>query len=138
MLNENGVVYHLKCKNCDATYVGETKRQLSVRIEEHKKKLDSVISEHCMENNHFFDFAGVSVLDREKNWNRRRISEMLHIKLQNNAINKQIDTKNLSEIYSNFISNCKQWMLSARNLSRHGSWCHKEFRMYISLLLVMV
>jgi len=48
----NNVVYKLSCKGCDASYVGQTKRQLKTRVKKHKsnKKLDpnkpSVVSEH--------------------------------------------------------------------------------------------
>ena len=35
-INEKaGVVYKLDCKNCDATYVGETGRQVQDRMAEH-------------------------------------------------------------------------------------------------------
>jgi len=37
-MNKN-VVYKLACKNCDVTYVGQTKRKLNTKIAEHKKKL---------------------------------------------------------------------------------------------------
>jgi len=32
---KNSVVYKICCKNCDASYVGQTKRQLQTRIKEH-------------------------------------------------------------------------------------------------------
>ena len=53
-----GVVYKLNCKECDKTYVGETKRALGIRVNEHfmdtKNKRDKVISNHCNYNNHNF------------------------------------------------------------------------------------
>jgi len=33
------VVYKLNCKNCDATYIGQTKKRLNTRVVEHKKIL---------------------------------------------------------------------------------------------------
>ena len=33
--NQTNKVYQLKCKNCNATYVGETKREVGIRISEH-------------------------------------------------------------------------------------------------------
>jgi len=50
--NCNNVIYKIYCKNCDASYVEQTKRQFGTRLKEHKTniKLDyskhSVISEH--------------------------------------------------------------------------------------------
>jgi len=31
----NNIVYKFQCKNCDAFYVGQTKRQLNTRLKEH-------------------------------------------------------------------------------------------------------
>jgi len=55
------VVYKINCGGCDASYVGQTKRQLSTRVKEHKYniRLDpskhSVISQHILQTNHTFD-----------------------------------------------------------------------------------
>jgi len=35
-LSNKDVVYKLCCKNCDASYVGQTSRQLKTRISEHR------------------------------------------------------------------------------------------------------
>ena len=32
-----GVVYSIPCKDCDMSYVGQTKRKLETRIKEHKR-----------------------------------------------------------------------------------------------------
>ena len=36
-LEKTGVLYKLNCKNCNAVYLGETKRALKKRINEHMK-----------------------------------------------------------------------------------------------------
>ena len=38
---ENNVVYRIHSNNCPATYVGQTKRKLMTRINEHKTSEDS-------------------------------------------------------------------------------------------------
>jgi len=59
--NKN-IVYKLSCKNCDATYVGQTKRKLNTRVLEHKNDINkktgkhSVITEHRLDKNHEFDW----------------------------------------------------------------------------------
>jgi len=60
-LSKNNVVYKIFCKNCEATYVGQTKRQLRTRLKEHKNNLKqdqskhSVITEHIIKYSHSFD-----------------------------------------------------------------------------------
>jgi len=65
------LVYKIHCKDCDVSYVGQTKRQLRTRIKEHRNniKLDeskhSVISEHMLSCNYSFDWNQVRILDTE-------------------------------------------------------------------------
>jgi len=102
---KKGVVYKLSCKDCDSTYVGQTKRKLQTRVTEHKNDIKkktgnlSVISEHRLEKNHDFDWENPVVLDTEKFYYRRLISEMINIKIQNNTLNLQSDTELLDQSY---------------------------------------
>ncbi|XP_018376461.1 PREDICTED: uncharacterized protein LOC108769774 [Trachymyrmex cornetzi] len=104
-LLKRNVVYKISCSDCDVSYVGQTKRTLATRVKEHKndiKKRDgnlSVISEHRLSSNHEFNWEDVEILDSERWLYKRRISEMLHIKLQNNGINLQSDTDLLHNSY---------------------------------------
>jgi len=56
-----GVVYKINCHDCDASYVGQTKRSLKTRVKEHimdiKKSSGShsVISDHRLTFNHDFN-----------------------------------------------------------------------------------
>jgi len=60
-LSRCGVIYKINCQDCDASYVGQTKRLLKTRVKEHftdiKKSSSSpsVISDR-LENNHDFDW----------------------------------------------------------------------------------
>jgi len=53
----NNIVYKIFCNNCNA-YVGQTKRQLKTRINEHVKNIasdeskHSVITKHILDKNH--------------------------------------------------------------------------------------
>jgi len=66
------IVYKINCKDCDATYIGQTKRKLSTRVGEHKKDINrktsnhSVITEHRLDSNHDFDWENPIMLDKEK------------------------------------------------------------------------
>ena len=100
---------NVTCKiSCDASYVGQTKRKLSTRLREYvsdiNKKTDSpsVISDHRVNFNHNFRW-NVRILDIESFYNKRLISEMIHIKRQRRDLNKQNDTESLPESYSQII-----------------------------------
>jgi len=105
IMSHRGVVYKISCHDCDASYVGQTKRQLRTRIKEHisdiRKKNDSpsVISEHRLNLNHDFDWQNVRIIDNERSYHKRIISEMVHIKKQQHGINKQGDTELLPMSY---------------------------------------
>jgi len=105
ILSKNNVVYKIFCKNCESTYVGQTKRKLSTRLKEHKNNLKqdqsrhSVISEHTIKHNHSFDWDKTKIMDIESRYSKRIISEMIHIKEQKVSLNLNSDTELLDESY---------------------------------------
>jgi len=44
----NNIVYKISCKNCNASYVGQTRRQLKTRISEHIKNIRLDESKHSV------------------------------------------------------------------------------------------
>jgi len=105
-LSRPNVVDKINCLNCDASYVGQTKRILSTRIGEHIRRnftQSSVITDHRLLFTHEFDWDSVKVLDEEMNYKKRLISEMIHIKKQQNRLNSQNDTDLLDPIYNDLI-----------------------------------
>jgi len=104
-MSHREVVYKISCRDCDASYVGQTKRQLRTRIKEHdsdirkKSGSPSVISEHRLEHNHDFEWSDVKIIDNELSYQKRLISEMVHIKKQVHGINRQSDTDLLPMSY---------------------------------------
>jgi|GEM_PF-1112420 len=103
------VVYKIDCKNCDKVYIGQTKRHLSTRINEHKNNIRnttgnlSVVSEHRIKFDHDFDWCKPNILHNERNRRKREIAEMFYIKKFDNNINLQRDTENLNVVYDNII-----------------------------------
>ena len=70
-----GVVYKISCKDCEKVYIGQTPRALRSRTREHKRAIftgdkNSLLAQHCMQNNHEFDFHDVKIIDRCSQWNR--------------------------------------------------------------------
>jgi hypothetical protein len=57
------VVYHLKCKNCKADYIGQTKRICDVRMKDHQTDKNSHVYEHHNIPGHEIDFETVEILD---------------------------------------------------------------------------
>jgi len=53
-LNINNVVYKVFCNDCDAFYVGQTKRQLT-KINEYVRSINYEGSRHSVINNHILE-----------------------------------------------------------------------------------
>jgi len=108
--SKKNVVYKISCEDCDATYVGQTKRKLKTRITEHHKQINNkaskmtVIAEHGLSHNHNFDWSNVEIMDNERYYWKRIISEMIHIQLQDNALNQQTDTEYLQNTYTSILN----------------------------------
>jgi len=58
-LSKNNVVYKIFCKNCEATYAGQTKRQLKTRFKEHKNNLKQDQSKHSVISEHITKYKSV-------------------------------------------------------------------------------
>ena len=108
-LKQTELVYKIDCVNCDAVYVGQTKRHLETRIKKHRcdirKNVDShsVVSKHRLSHNHDFNWHQPKILYKEKQFKKREIAEMLFIKKHDCTINLQKDTESLPSIYNRVI-----------------------------------
>ena len=90
-------VYHLKCNNCEANYIGKSKRILNLRINEHEdenKEVLSALAAHTKENKgHSIDHDNIKILDRASNDQKLVWKEMLHIRKLKPSLNSQINSK---------------------------------------------
>jgi len=83
--SNNNVIYKIACKDCNASYVGQTKTQLKTRLREHMNNIRQdyskhiIVSEHIVNFNQAFDWESVQILDHEHNYYKRLISEMIYI-----------------------------------------------------------
>jgi len=59
----------------------------------------SVITEYSLYYNHSFNWKNIKILDSESNYNKKLISETLHIKEQINYINLKKDRESLDDLY---------------------------------------
>jgi len=75
-VNHSNVVYEICCKDCTASYVGQTSKQLTTRLKEHKANINrpsesfSVVSQHRLEG-HEFKWDEVKILDEDPSYLRR-------------------------------------------------------------------
>jgi len=109
-MQHSNIVYKLSCNKCEASYVGQTKRQLKTRINEHEKNINlrnedlNVISIHRLQG-HDFNWSEAEILDKELSYKKRIISEMLHI-TQKFGLNIQSDTEKLDKAYLTVLNKC--------------------------------
>jgi len=67
-----------------------------------------VITKHKLEFKHEFDRDNPETVDKEKQYYRKLIFEMINIKSQKNAINLQADTELLPQSYVKILNDVKR------------------------------
>ena len=93
------VVYHIKCKNCTANYIGKTERILSIRINEHRTLKSSACHEHMQKHpGHIMDFENVEILDSASSDLKLKVKERIHIVSSNPSLNKQLNSQSGFEL----------------------------------------
>ena len=93
-----GVVYHIKCSDCESHYIGETERKLKKRIHEHHRS-GSPVGQHHQETSHSFSEKEVEVLHQEPNWFRRGVAEAIFIAKEKPDLNRDRGRHTLPAIY---------------------------------------
>jgi len=75
-MQHSNIVYKLSCSKCEASYVGQTKRQLKTRINEDEKNINlrnedlNVISIHRLQG-HDFNWSEAKILDKEPSYKKK-------------------------------------------------------------------
>lgn len=96
-------MYLYSCPGCGARYVGETTRQLKVRVDEHLSGgRGSVIYEHISKNESCKNMQHTSafkIIDQAQTEFQLMIKESIQIRLQKPSLNKQIKHENLNLIF---------------------------------------
>ena len=88
-----GAVYDIKCSNCQATYIGETGRNLTTRLNEHKwatKKggLDNNIAEHHSKTSDTIYWDSVTCLTYSTDYHQRIALESWFTDSEQTALNR--------------------------------------------------
>ena len=105
--NRAGVIYKLKCNDCDANYIGETGRQIKERMQEHKKDIEtkkpcSKVAMHVENTGHSFNFQNISVLDSCESTRVRKQLEGVYTYIHKDTINRAIT---LNDSYISVLNN---------------------------------
>ena len=89
-----GTIYHITCdEDTHHTYIGETKRPLSVRFKE-QCKLDKPtgIGDHCNATGHSVSMDSMKVLGRYQDWMKRKVKVAIHIEQRAPSMNRDLAT----------------------------------------------
>ena len=90
-----GVVYRVKCRNCNFSYIGESKRCWASRAAEHDpacvaSKESSAIRQHAEKSVHDIRPRYGEILERnEHNYRHRIFMEYLHSSVDKNSVNEK-------------------------------------------------
>lgn len=107
---QSNLIYEVPCKDCNQTYIGQTKQYLKKRMYSHRYHINikdpkhSALVDHSLRLNHSPNFDEVKILDKETNYSKRNILEMIHIKTTDNTMNKQTDSLSLTNSYNSIIN----------------------------------
>ena len=89
--DKNDIVYAFDCSNCEAVYLGESKRSLKARSEEHKMSArncdcdNNEIAKHCSHN---FNWDQNKVIDKESRLIPMKIKENIDSLKNPDHVNK--------------------------------------------------
>ena len=100
-----GLVYHIRCKDCSDTYIGETGRNMAIRFKEHtsRKGTNSAIKEHLEAKNHSCSLEDVRILEKEDDWYKRKVKEAILIQRHQPTLNRDKGLE-LPPIYAPLLS----------------------------------
>ena len=91
--NRQGAVYKIKCSDCQASYIGETGRNLNTRLTEHKRATkngdaNNHIAVHHQLTNHNIDWDSAQCLTYSTNYFQRLTLESWYTNLEQTPLNR--------------------------------------------------
>ena len=91
--DSRGAVYKIKCCDCQATYIGETGRNLNVRLTEHKRAtrngdINNHIAEHHLKTNHRIDWDSAECATYSTDYYQRITLESWFTNLEQTPLNR--------------------------------------------------
>ena len=88
-----GAIYKINCSYCQATYIGETSRNLNIRLTEHKRATKNGdktnhIAEHHRQTKHNIDWDSAKCITYSTNYKQRLTLESWYTNLEQNPLNR--------------------------------------------------
>ena len=105
--DKSNVIYKINCRDCDASYVGETGRALKTHVSEHHRAVEkmnfsgSALAQHAWENHHHIDWTSTCILGTESHYRSRLSREAICIRRQPSPLNR--DRGTLPDVYDHLI-----------------------------------
>ncbi|XP_057296137.1 uncharacterized protein LOC130625075 [Hydractinia symbiolongicarpus] len=128
----NVIVYEIPCKDCDAVYVGETKRMFKQRVQEHKRAVRNAdtdkneIADYSWKNDHVIDWDNKKIIDRESGWKARKVKETINSIDRNTHINREAEVLLLERTYYNLQMLLGQFVRIGNSCQRRGILCFSK------------
>ena len=92
---KQGVIYSVRCQGCDGEYIGETERNLSSRMREHRTSVTkgntkSALSTHNLRTGHTLNWDHIEVVDTDPRRDQRKVTAAIHVRLRRADINREL------------------------------------------------
>ena len=97
--------YQIKCDSCEGDYVGETARQLDIRLKEHMSRSSAAIYEHCVREGHKIRPENAKVLMSEDNFWKRKVKEVIEIRQRRPSLNRD-EGLELPRVCDSLLTSC--------------------------------
>ena len=98
------LVYQVPCRHCSFVYIGQTKRDLKSRLDEHKRAIKnqhpdlSALCEHSITMDHIIPRTEAKILKLETDYRKRLSFEICHINAKPHVMN-QNDGSSFPAVY---------------------------------------
>ena len=87
--NRQGAVYKIKFCDCQATYIGETGRNLNTKVTEHRRgDINNNIAEHHLQTDHRIDWDAATCVTYSTNYYQQIVLESWFTNLEQTPINR--------------------------------------------------
>ena len=108
--NRQGAVYKIKCCDCQSSYIGETGRNLSRRLTEHKRAtrngdVNNHIAEHHLKTKHQIDWDSATCITYSTDYYQRLTLESWFTNIEQTPLNR---SQQLPAPYKRLIDEIKQ------------------------------